>query len=131
MVLALLLPTGSEEKEVLGVGSIPVAILPFFQDMKTFALQCREINIVGEYSPQRQYSGHNTPLGHHTDRGPIGLGQYDSLGEYCNPHTASSVFLILLFFSHFTLHLAFPSLQPTFYFVVLSSSLLPFPSFPI
>ena len=23
------------------------------------------------------------------------LGQYDSLGEYCDPHTASSVFLIL------------------------------------
>ena len=34
-----LLPTGSEEREVLGVGSIPVAILPSRQDMKTFALQ--------------------------------------------------------------------------------------------
>ena len=33
---------------------------------------------------------------HHTDRGPMGLGQYNSLGEYCGPHTASSVFLILL-----------------------------------
>ena len=33
-----LLPTGSEEKEVLGVGSIPVAILPSCQDMKTIAL---------------------------------------------------------------------------------------------
>ena len=33
-----LLPTGSEEREVLGVGSIPVAILPFCQDMKTIAL---------------------------------------------------------------------------------------------
>ena len=42
-----LLPTGSEEREVLGVGSIPVAILPSRQDMKTIALQCREINIVG------------------------------------------------------------------------------------
>ena len=31
-------------------------------------------------------------LGHHTDHGPVGLGQYDSLGEYCDPHTASSVF---------------------------------------
>ena len=38
----------------------------------------------------------NTPLGHHTDHCPMGLGQYDSLGEYCGPHTASSVFLILL-----------------------------------
>ena len=36
------------------------------------------------------------PLGHYTDRGPIGLGQYKSLGEYCGPHTASSVFLILV-----------------------------------
>ena len=26
----------------------------------------------------------------------MGLGQYDSLGEYCGPHTASSVFLILI-----------------------------------
>ena len=44
------------------------------------------------------YSGHKTPLGHHTDRGPMGLGQYNSLGEYCGPHTASSVFLILIFY---------------------------------
>ena len=36
-------------------------------------------------------------LGHHTDRSPVGLGQYDSRGEYCDPHTASSVFLILIF----------------------------------
>ena len=27
----------------------------------------------------------------------MGLGQYNSLGEYCGPHTASSVFLILRF----------------------------------
>ena len=33
-----LLPTGSEERGVLGVGSIPVAILPSCQDMKTIAL---------------------------------------------------------------------------------------------
>ena len=26
----------------------------------------------------------------------MGLGQYNSLGEYCGPHTASSVFLILI-----------------------------------
>ena len=26
----------------------------------------------------------------------MGLGQYKSLGEYCDPHTASSVFLILI-----------------------------------
>ena len=44
-----------------------------------------------------QYSGHNTPLGHHTDCGPRGLGQYDGpVGKDCGPHTASSVFLILI-----------------------------------
>ena len=47
LVLPDLLPTGSEEREVLGVGCIPVAILSSCQDMKTIALQCREINIVG------------------------------------------------------------------------------------
>ena len=26
----------------------------------------------------------------------MGLGQYDSLGEYCGPHTVFSVFLILV-----------------------------------
>ena len=36
------------------------------------------------------------PLSHHTDCGPMGLGQYNSLGEYCGPHTALSVFLILV-----------------------------------
>ena len=35
-------------------------------------------------------------LGSHTDRGPIGFGQYDDLGEYCDPHAASSVFLIII-----------------------------------
>ena len=40
-------PTRSEQREVFGVESIPVAILPSCQDMKTIALQCREINIVG------------------------------------------------------------------------------------
>ena len=34
------------------------------------------------------------PRLHHTDRGPTGLCQYDSLGEYCDPHTGSSVFII-------------------------------------
>ena len=36
------------------------------------------------------------PIGHHTDHGPIDLGLYDSLGEYCGPSTASSVFLIII-----------------------------------
>ena len=43
-----------------------------------------------------QYSGHNTPLGHHTDSS---LGQYNSLGEYCGLHTTSSVFLISIGYS--------------------------------
>ena len=42
-------------------------------------------------------TGHNTPLGHHTGHGPIGLGQYDGPGEYCGPHTASSMFLISIY----------------------------------
>ena len=33
-----LLPTRSEERGLLGFGSIPVAILPSCQDMKTIAL---------------------------------------------------------------------------------------------
>ena len=46
--------------------------------------------------PQRRYSGHYTPLGHYTDRSNMGLGQHKSLGGNCGPHTASSVFLLLL-----------------------------------
>ena len=34
-----LLPTGSEERAALGLGSIPVAILPSSLDMKTIALK--------------------------------------------------------------------------------------------
>ena len=37
-IFVTLLPTGSEEREVLGVRSIPVAILPSCHDMKTIAL---------------------------------------------------------------------------------------------
>ena len=32
---------------------------------------------------RRQYSGHNIPLGHHTNHSHMGLGQYECLGEYC------------------------------------------------
>ena len=38
MAPIVFLPTGSEEREVLGVGSIPVAILPSCQDVKTIAV---------------------------------------------------------------------------------------------
>ena len=44
--IVYLLPNRSEEKEVLGVGSIPVAILPSCQNMKVIALQLHNINIV-------------------------------------------------------------------------------------
>ena len=43
---------------------------------------------------RRQYEGHNTPLGYHTDQGPKGIGQYDGQGVYCGLSTASEVFLI-------------------------------------
>ena len=46
--LIMLLPTGSEERGVLGVGSIPVAILPSCQNMKIIALQLHNMNIVGQ-----------------------------------------------------------------------------------
>ena len=46
-VLLILLPTGSEEREVLGVGSIPVAILPSCQYMKILHFNCTDMNIVG------------------------------------------------------------------------------------
>ena len=35
-----------------------------------------------------------TPLGHYTDRGPMDIGQYNGLSQYCGSHTASSMFLI-------------------------------------
>ena len=38
VVYWVLLPTGSEERGVLGIGSIAVAILPSCQDMETVAL---------------------------------------------------------------------------------------------
>ena len=42
-----LLPTRSEEREVLGVWSIPVTILPTCQHMTIIALQLHNVNIVG------------------------------------------------------------------------------------
>ena len=80
MKFIALLPTGSEEREVLGVESIPDAIL--------------------NKTPLRpQYT-----LGHYTYHNPTGLGQYDGLREYYGPHTASSEFLVIIiiipYFSH-------------------------------
>ena len=42
-----LLPTGSEEKVVLGVRSIPLAILPSCQNMEILHNNCTNVNIVG------------------------------------------------------------------------------------
>ena len=63
-------------------------------------------------TPQRQSSGHNTHLGYYTDSGPMCLGQYNGLGEYCGKSTASEVFLIFTtqlyqFFSVFFLFTLF------------------------
>ena len=57
------------------------------------AAVCERLQLLPTYFEVTPY---NTSLlstyGHHTDRGHMGLGQYNSLGEYCGPHTA--VFLI-------------------------------------
>ena len=79
----------------MGIGSNPTVILPSLSRYEAIALYLHKC----EYSwvvKVKNTSGHNTPIGHHTDCGPMGLGQYNSLEEYCNPHTASSVFLMLI-----------------------------------
>ena len=43
----LLLPTGGEEREVLGVGSFLGAILPSCQDMKILHHNCIDMNVFG------------------------------------------------------------------------------------
>ena len=82
-----LLLTGSEERG----GSIHIVILPSCQYMQIIALYLHKINmnIVGQYSS------------HNTDRCPMSLSRYNSLREYCAPHTASSVFHISVFWSIF------------------------------
>ena len=62
------------------MGSIFVTILDSCPDMKTMAFYLHELEyswVVKLETPQRLYSGHNTSLGHHTDSGPTGLGQYN------------------------------------------------------
>ena len=98
LTIYCLLPTRSKERGVLGVGSIPVAILSFYQDMKTIASYLHKYSwIVKKRNTSMQCACHNTPLGHDTDDDPMVIGQYNSVGEYCGPHTASSVFLIFIF----------------------------------
>ena len=94
-----LLPTRSEEREVFGVRSISAAILPSRQDMKSIALWLHTHEYSWVVKKRKHLRGCTqakiNPFGHYTDRNLMGLGQYDSLGEYCGPHTASYVFLIL------------------------------------
>ena len=47
LISCSLLPTGSEERGVLGVGSIPVAIFPSCQGMKIMRHNCIDMNKVG------------------------------------------------------------------------------------
>ena len=42
-----LIPTGSEKRGVLGVETIPVAILPSCQCMRLLLHNCKDINILG------------------------------------------------------------------------------------
>ena len=92
--LIIVLPAGSEEHEVLQTGSIHEAIL-LVNSFTMIHLKCIGIQIIwvvkirntSEVVLGPQYSSC-----HHTDNGPVGLGQYNSLGEYCDP-----VFLIFIF----------------------------------
>ena len=76
------------------------------------------MNIVGYFTyeiPQRQCPGHNLPLGHHTDRGPMDLvhDQYNSPGEYLGHNTASPVFLNVLILAQIKTDIARKSLDST------------------
>ena len=48
MIFHNLLPTGSEERGVLGFGSIPVAILPSCLYMEILHYNCTDMNRVGQ-----------------------------------------------------------------------------------
>ena len=90
-----LLPTESEEREVLGVRSILVERFPSCQDMETIIMQRHEYSWVvkirntSEAVLRPQYT-----LGHYADRGPMCIGQYSSLGP------SSSVFLIISIYAY-------------------------------
>ena len=74
----LLLPTGSEDKEVrIGGGEYSCGNTSHFtcQDMKSIALKLHG------------GSTHAKKKSLYTECGHMGLGQYNSLGEYCGPHT--------------------------------------------
>ena len=89
----------SSNDEVLQVGSIqernrPTSGLSLNSANRKYTLKWYSWVVKIRNTSEAQYSVQNTLLGHH---GPMGLGQYNSIGEYCGPHTASSVFLISIF----------------------------------
>ena len=57
-----------------------------------FTFVREKVKFVREKSVKCQGISRGPVCGNHA----MGLGQYNSLGEYCGPHTASSVFLILI-----------------------------------
>ena len=70
----------------------------YFRHALTSAKRKKTEVLIQLGSENTKHLRRNTPLGHYsyTGCGPVGLGQYDSLGEYCGPHTASSVFFFIL-----------------------------------
>ena len=84
---------------MLGVGSTPVVIPPSYQDMKILYFDCTDmsrsvkIRNTSEAVLKPQYTINPS---RHTYGSHMGLGQYNSLGEYCG----SSVFLKLIFHSN-------------------------------
>ena len=76
----------------MGVGSIPVSILPSWQYMKNIALYLHRY----EYTCSRVVKIRNTSEAVLRYTPFTGLGQYDGSWEYCDPNTAPSVFLILI-----------------------------------
>ena len=80
--------------EYWGLGVFLLQYFPLVKMWKIFHYNCMNMGNKNKKTHQMQYSGHNTPLGHHIDHSPIGLGPYVSLGEYCNPNTTSSVCII-------------------------------------
>ena len=84
-------------------GSIPVAILLSCNFFTIVHFKCIDIEIIWvvkirktSYAILRLYK---TPFGHHTDRGPRALGQYNSLGDNCGLSTP-----IILEVCHSNLH---------------------------
>ena len=52
------------------------------------------LNSYPDPPPPPPPSPFRNPVSAPADRGPMGLGQYTGLGQYCSSHTASSVFLL-------------------------------------